>query len=145
MSDLEKRLEVIEARYAISELRSRYCWYTVRGMRDELLTLFTDDGVFENARNEGEAPARAHGRAELATYFARLKPARRVPLVTNEVTRVQGDSAEGTCAMLGAGDDSFAGHYIEQFRRVDGTWLFSSRRFFPYWPLYRPEDTRLHP
>lgn len=145
MTDLEKRVEVIEARYAISELRSRYCWYTVRGQREELLTLFTDDGVFENSRAEGETPARAQGQAELAAYFSRIKPARRVPLVTNEVTRVDGDSAEGTCAMLGVGDDGFAGHYIEQFRRVDGVWLFSSRQFFPYWPLYKPDATRVHP
>jgi hypothetical protein len=145
MSDLEKRLEVIEARYAISELRSRYCWYTVRGMRSDLLSLFTEDGVFENARSEGESPARAQGKNELAAYFSRIKPARRVPLVTNEITRVDGELAEGTCAMLGVGEDGFAGHYIEQFRRVDGAWLFSSRQFFPYWPLYRPDVTRVHP
>lgn len=145
MSDLEKRLEVIEARYAISELRSRYCWYTVRGMRAELLTLFTEDGVFENARREDESPARAEGQDALAAYFSHMKPARRVPLVTNEVTRVNGASAEGTCAMVGVGEDGFAGHYIEQFRRVDDVWLFSSRRFFPYWPMYRPDATRVHP
>jgi ketosteroid isomerase-like protein len=145
MSEIEKRLEIIESRFAISELRSRYCWYTVRGMREELLALFTDDGVFENSRNEGDTPTSAQGKSELAAYFSKMKPARRVPLVTNEVTRVTGDLAEGTCAMVGVGDDGFAGHYIEQFRRVDGTWLFSRRQFFPYWPIYRPDAKRLHP
>lgn len=145
MSDLEKRLEVIESRYAISELRSRYCWYTVRGLREELLKLFTDDGVFQNARSEGEAPVMVKGQGALAEYFSRIKPARRVPLVTNEVTTINGDTAEGTCAMLGVGDEGFAGHYIDQFQRVNGAWQFSSRQFFPYWPLYKPDPTRIHP
>mgnify|MGYP006213080245 CR=1 FL=1 len=35
----------------------------------------------------------------------------------NEVTRIQGDVAEGTCAMLSMGEDGFAGHYIDQFRK----------------------------
>ncbi len=145
MKDFEQRLQVIESRFQISELRSKYCWYTVRGLRDEVLALFTSDGVFENARNEGDAPVRVHGQEALAEYFSRLKPARRVPLVMNEVTHIEGDAAEGSCAMLGIGDDGFAGHYIDQFRRVDGAWLFASRRFFPYWPIYKPDADRRHP
>lgn len=145
MTDIERRVSDIEARFAISELRSKYCWYTVRGMKHEVLALFTGDGVFENARSEGAEPATARGTAELSEYFSRMTPGRRVPLVTNELTRIDGDSAEGTCAMLGVGEDGFAGHYIDQFRRVDGTWLFSSRRFFPYWPIYKPDADRAHP
>ena len=143
--DIEQRLNVIEARFAISELRSRYCWYTVRGLKDEVLTLFTDDAVFQNARSESEQPVTVAGKAALAEYFSRMKPARRIPLVTNEVTRVKGDTAEGTCAMLSVGDDGFSGHYIDTFQKVNGQWLFSSRKFFPYWPIYKPDVERTHP
>jgi hypothetical protein len=142
--DIETRLSTLEARIAISELRSKYCWYTVRGERHDVVALFTDDGVFENARNEA-APVRVAGRAALLEFFARMQPARRVPLVTNEVIVVEGDRAEGTCAMVSFGDDSFCGHYIDQFRREQGQWRFSSRRFFPYWPVYRPAAERPHP
>lgn len=83
MTTIEERLGLLEARNAISELRSTYCWYTARGMRDELVGLFTDDGLFENARSEGADPVRVHGRAQLLDYFARMKPARRIPLVMN--------------------------------------------------------------
>jgi hypothetical protein len=143
--DIETRLAAMEARIAISELRSRYCWYTVRGLRHEVVGLFTDDAVFENSRSEGEAPVVVAGKGALREYFARMRPARRVPLVTNEVTTVDGDRAEGTCAMLSMGDESFCGHYVDRFRREQGHWRFERRQFFPYWPVYRPSAERLHP
>jgi len=145
MSDIEHRLAAIEARFAISELRSKYCWYTVRAMKDAVLDLFTDDALFENSRTPASQPVAVRGRAALQDYFARMQPARRVPLVMNEVTQVDGDVAEGTCAMMSVGDDGFCGHYIDQFRKVDGQWRFSSRRFFPYWPMFKPAPDRLDP
>lgn len=145
MSDIEKRVADLEARFAISELRSKYCWYTVRGLKDEVIKLFTEDGVFENSRNDSGTPVAVVGRAALQQYFARMQPARRVPLVMNEVTTINGDEAEGTSAMLGVGEDGFAGHYIDTFRKVDGQWRFKVRRFFPYWPMYKPDGERRHP
>lgn len=145
MNDIEKRLAAIESRFAISELRSKYCWYTTRGMREELLSLFTSDGVFENSRSEGEAPNIVKGQEALNDYFSRMRPARRIPLVVNEVITVNGDEAEGTCAMLGAGNEPFCGHYIDTFTRIDGQWKFRVRRFFPYWPIYKPSTDRQHP
>jgi ketosteroid isomerase-like protein len=142
---LERRLDALETRVAVSELRSKYGWYTVRGQRDAVVDLFTDDGVFENSRNASDGPVVVRGKAALREYFARMKPARRVPLVTNEVTQVDGDIAAGTCAMVSFGDDSFCGHYVDHFRKVDGHWLFSRRQFFPYWPIYRPSSERAHP
>ncbi len=143
--NIEERLAQLETRIAISELRSKYCWYTVRGMKQELVELFAEDGVFENSRNDEDAPVVVTGRKALDEYFSRVKPARRVPLVMNEVTTVNGDEAEGTCAMLGVGEDGFCGHYIDTFRKVDGRWLFSVRRFFPYWPMYKPAPDRPFP
>lgn len=145
MNNIAQRLSVIEARFAISELRSKYCWYTVRGLQNEVLGLFTEDGVFENSRNADTQPVTVSGHRALADYFARMRPARRVPLVMNEVTRVNGDEAEGTCAMLSVGDDGFAGHYIDHFTRTDGVWRFKSRRFFPYWPVFKPDADQRHP
>lgn len=145
MIDVAKRLEIIEARIAISELRSKYCWYTTRGLKEELLSLFTDDGIFQNSRSTAGAPHVVKGTAALSEYFSRMRPARRVPLVMNEVTHVTGDFAEGTCAMQAVGEESFCGHYIDDFRRVNSKWLFAVRRFYPYWPTYMPDPERRHP
>jgi hypothetical protein len=90
-------------------------------------------------------PVVVRGRQALRAYFDRMKPARRVPLVTNEVTQVSGDHAQGTCAMVSFGDDSFCGHYVDHFRKVDGRWLFARRQFFPYWPVYKPSAERIDP
>ncbi|MDM0021794.1 nuclear transport factor 2 family protein [Variovorax saccharolyticus] len=145
MATIEERLCALEDRFAISELRSRYCWYTVRALRHEVVELFTEDGVFENARSSEDTPAIVTGRAALQDYFSRMRPARRIPLVTNEVTHIHGDQVEGTCAMTSIGEDPFCGHYIDSFRKVEGRWLFSARRFFPYWPVFKPDKDRQHP
>jgi hypothetical protein len=141
MSDIETRLAVIEARFAISELRSKYCWYTTRGMRDEVVALFTEDGVFDNARNNSVTT----GRTALREYFKVMQPARRIPLAMMEVVTVEGDVADGTCVMQSIGENEFCGHYIDSFRKVDGAWLFAARRFYPYWPVYAPSADRRDP
>jgi len=143
--DMEERLAALEARIAISELRSRYCWYTVRGQREQVLDLFTDDAVFENSRGQGEGPVVVRGKAALREHFAHMQPARRVPLVTNEVLSIAGDRAQGTCAMVSMGGDSFCGHYVDDFLRLQGRWLFQRRQFFPYWPVYKPSAERTEP
>ncbi|MFO1188889.1 MAG: nuclear transport factor 2 family protein [Alphaproteobacteria bacterium] len=135
----------LEARFAISELRSKYCWYTVRGFRDDVVDLFTEDGMFQNSRNTQGDVVTVAGRQALQDYFTRMKPARRIPVVMNEVTHVKGDLADGTCAMQSLGEEGFCGHYIDHFRKVNGTWLFSRRQFFPYWPIFRPDTDRRHP
>ena len=138
MNSLEDRLEIIEARTALSELRSKYAWYTARGLKDEVLALFTEDGVFENHRTPDGQPAIAAGKAELAAYFRHMAPGRRLPTVMNEVLRIDGDTADGTCVMVSVGNESFCGHYIDIFARVENNWLFRKRSFFPYWPIFAP-------
>jgi len=145
MNDIERRVAALEARHEISELRARYCWYITRAMLPELVALFTDDGVFENTRNAAAPPVRVCGRDELARFFQKTQAGRRTPMVANEVIHIGDSEAEGTCVMVSFGDDSFCGHYVDTFRKVDGRWLFSARRFRPYWPDYRPDPTHLHP
>ena len=145
MDELLKRLEIIETRFALRELRSKYCWYTARGRKEDVLELFTEDGVFENYRTPSGEPAVAAGRAELAAYLERMRPGRRLPTVMNEVVRVEDNLAEGTCVMLSIGDEEFCGHYVDEFQKVAGTWLFRKRSFFPYWPSFAPNPDRRNP
>ncbi len=145
MTSIEQRLAALEARNAISELRATYCWHTVRARREALVDLFTEDAIFENTRDAKAPSVRVQGRAALFAFFAKMTPARRIPLVMNEVIRIEGDAAEGTCAMMALGEDHFCGHYIDDFRKAGGRWLFSRRRFFPYWPEYRPSPEKPQP
>lgn len=145
MNTLENRIRALEDRVALSELRSKYAWFTTRGDRDAVLALFTADGVFENHRAPGGEPALARGQAEMAHYFRHMAPGRRVPMVMNEVFQIGTDTAEGTCVMTAPGDDGFCGHYIDSFRREGEHWLFSHRRFFPYWPVFAPSAERTAP
>ena len=145
MTDMLRRLDDIEARIAISELRSAYCWYTTRGERDLVVDLFADDCVFENHRADGEKPALALGKPALRAYLAKMAPGRRIPVVMNEILSISGDRASGTCVMQSFGGDPFCGHYVDEFVKVSGSWKFSVRRFFPYWPVFKPDESRRSP
>lgn len=143
MHDIEARLAVLEAKNAISELRSKYCWFTTRGDAAGILSLFTEDGIFQNIRGGKDgAPLVIAGKAALTEYFARAKPARRVPATLNEVTEVTGDTATGTAVMTNFTDEPFCGHYIDDFEKIDGVWKFKVRRFYTYWPIYSPAPDR---
>ncbi len=145
MQSLESRIATLEARFALSELRSKYCWHTARGDREAVVALFTSDGAFENHRKPGGVPAVAVGHDEIRSYLSEMAPGRRLPSVTNEVLHIDGDSADGTCFMSSTGDDPFCGHYIDTFQKLKGQWLFSRRQFFSYWPIFAPSPDRRQP
>lgn len=145
MDEILARLQSLESRIAISELRSRYCWYTTRGERERVISLFTEDCFFENHRAPGSEPVSVHGKNALNTYLSHMRPGRRIPIVANEVTYIDGNIAQGTCVMQSIGEDPFCGHYIDKFSYIDGVWLFSSRIFYPYWPIFQPNVDRRDP
>jgi hypothetical protein len=73
-----------------------------------------------------------------------------VPLATNHVIVVEGDTARGSCAMESA--DSPAPvvttvlcYYLDKFRRIDGVWLFSERRLFFYRPFFEKPSLEIGP
>jgi hypothetical protein len=139
MDPLETRLFVLESKIEISELRARYAWYVARAMADQLVGLFTDDCRF--SAREGEPII---GRAGLHEHLSRLKPIDRLPLIQNEIIEVKSDLAAGACAMfipfVPGTDGGLCGYYHDHFRRENGKWLFSMRRFRSYWPVYNPLD-----
>jgi len=146
MNTLESRIADLETRFAVSELRSTYCWYTARGDRRAVVELFAEDAVFENSRGASNEPVSVRGRDAIARHLSGMRPGRRIPLVANEVTKIlREDRAEGTCVMTNLGEDPFCGHYIDEFVKVEGIWRFSLRRFFPYSPEFSPSADRLAP
>jgi len=136
---LVRRVESIEARIALSELRAKYAWYIAHGAASEVADLFTEDGIFEMYET-AERVVTMKGRDVIRERLSAVPDGVRVPLVTNEIFSIDGDRARGTCAMhspVSPGQSGgFGGHYVDELQRVRGTWLFSRRTFYYYWPIY---------
>ncbi len=139
MADLEARVEALEARLgeladreAIRELTSDYCQRVQRGDVDGVVELFCADGSIET----GETVTRGHEqlRSAYREAFAEMTPE---PFIHNHVIEVDGDAARGVCSVEirmvqdGRGHD-VAGHYHDDYRRVDGGWRFARRVFVVY-------------
>lgn len=130
MSELERRIERLEALEAIRDLDARYCRALDDGDWDTLVSLFTDDGEFV-----GLSTARGH--AELRTFFAGLAAAGLTAFwhhVTNlEITLDGPDTARARsflwqpCVQDGVPHIA-AGRYIDALRRVDGAWRYTTKQ-----------------
>lgn len=143
--EFEARLRRVEDRLDIGELRARYCFAVDEGRWDDLVDLFTEDARVNML-------GQAEGRDNLRTYFSEWVMGQVDHMwhyVHNEWVEIDGDRAYGQ-AMVEmpyiAGGEPYivAAKYEDEFERVDGKWLFSSRAtpFFynaPYKDGWRPE------
>ena len=130
---LEARIQRIEDRSAISELRARYCHLLDDQDWDKFIALFTEDGAFSGLETvQGHGPLRA--------FFERF--AAGTPdfwhFCTNETIAIDGDTATGrvTLEYLSATDGVShvsAGHYDDVMRKTGGQWRFVSRRITFYY------------
>lgn len=139
MITLEERIRALEDRDAIRELTARYCQLAVGGKAEEIVALFTRDGVMES----GDTLERGHTRL-LELYRASFASLRPIPSVHNHVVEVDGNRATGFCSlelrMVENGEAvTAAGHYEDRFEREDGLWKFAHRKlvFYHRVPLSR--------
>jgi hypothetical protein len=139
MPSLEERIRAIEDRDAIRELTNRYCQLAVAGKAEEIVALFTRDGIMQS----GDIQERGHPRL-LELYRASFKDLRPIPFVQNHVVTLDGDRATGYCSLelrTVENGEAFtaAGHYDDDFAREDGVWKFAHRRlvFYHRVPLAR--------
>jgi hypothetical protein len=135
-------LHDLEAEREIKELRSKYCWYAVRSDSVAVSKLFTEDCRFESPPATAGGPRRwiEGGRPAIKTMMDGTA-GHVVPLVTNHLIVVDGDTAKGSCTMESAaspvpGMTSILCYYLDKFRKVNGEWLFSERRLFFYRPYF---------
>jgi len=124
-------------RKEISELRSKYCWYVSRGDYERVVELYTPDGIFDFAMDGKRVSVK--GTAALRDALARTTfPGVVFPMVHNEISFVDGDTAHGICSMeakcTAPGLPGFSGYYHDKFRVHEGKWRFTERRFFRYFP-----------
>jgi hypothetical protein len=135
---MDKDVRDMLVRKAVSELRSKYCWYVSRGDYEKVTALYTADGIFDFAMDGKRVQAK--GSDAVRECLARSTfPGVVFPLIHNEVTFIDSDDkAHGVCSMeakcTAPGLPIFSGYYHDWFRRENGTWLFAERRFYRYFP-----------
>ena len=137
-SDLAARLDRLESKDAIRELTAAYCFAVAEGRGEDIVAMFTDDGVFKMRGRTWS------GRAELTEMYDNVDAggATPKPFIQNHVISVDGDEASGRCGveirMVHKGESyTVAGHYYDSYRRLDGEWRFAERDFqvFHWVPL----------
>ncbi len=98
--NIEQRLDILESREQIKELRAIYGWHAARGDAQSIANLFTEDGVFECLAG-GRKRIRSQGRNAIARFIAagNTSPAFVLPMIHNDIIVIEGDNAHGSCAM----------------------------------------------
>ena len=129
------------AREAIRDLVARYNVYGDCGRLDEMLGLFADDGVLEYSEGPNHKESYA-GHAGIRGFFEQTKlrfaeeAAARLasPYVhhhvsTHVVDVLSPEHATGRAYVLVLRASGLAewGRYFDEYRRVDGRWLFARR------------------
>jgi hypothetical protein len=137
-SDQAARIELLEARAAITELVHVYALNIRSGNPAACARLFTEDAGFEvRERLGGTGTIRARstltGRAAITAYLAAgaASQTRLCPLIQNLIIHVSGQEATSSCTMIAfvlTTGDRILGEYEDSFRYED-EWRFCSRIF----------------
>ena len=133
-SSVEARLQAIEDREAIRELLASYALHAMNRDWPALITLFVADGILD-IRSPAGGGIHWQGHDEiLANLTAKNLPV--IPLIHNEIIRIDGDEATCTHVMLTpVGPDAesrgFVGVYSDKMVRSGGQWRFTERYFVP--------------
>ena len=128
MKTLEARIQELEDREAIRELTAKYCQCVVQADVEGIVDLFTPAGVL------GSGDTNVGGHEMYREAMSDLRP---LPCVHNHIIEVDGDRARGTCTLelrgVSEGTSQIgAGHYEDEFQRLDGAWKFSHRNLILY-------------
>lgn len=134
----------MEARESIRDLVARYNANGDSGRYAVVVGLFAPDGVLETSDGSGARVAR-RGHTEIETVFtgaaarfAEGASERKAPTLvrhhttTHQIDFVDRDHATGRSyfqVLMAHGLDHW-GRYLDDYVRIDGRWLFQSRRAF---------------
>ena len=136
MSDLETRIETLEAIEAIRKLKARYCEICDNNHDpDEIVTIFTEDGIWE-----GEGIGRAEGHADISKLFLGFRSAISFSqhMVQNPIIDVAGETATARWYFFGM--FKFyrnetrrwqAARYHEFYERLAGSWKIKHLKITP--------------
>ncbi len=127
-SDLERRIQRLEDIEAIKKLKARYADACDRNYdADTLASLFAEDAIWD-----GGLFGVHNGREEIRTFFQGVSSDITFAMhyMMNPIIDVDGDEATGewylfqTCTFNGDQAIFGAARYDEQYRLIDGQWLF---------------------
>jgi len=133
MTDLDARLQRLEDREQLRELKHRYAALCDADYdADGLAELFTADAVWDG----GEVMGRHEGREAIRTFFAASSAQMPFAIhhVLNERLDVDGDRATGRwylwqpCVFAADGESAalwMAGRYEDSYRRENAEWRFA--------------------
>lgn len=145
---LERRIDRLESRFAIEELVSAYCEACDEHDMPRLAGLFTEDAIYGSP----SGVLRSTGRAEIAAMFVRAFKVRGPGFhwAHDLVIRFDDDNADLATGVVASHAETFVNEvpslaamkYDDEYRRVDGHWLFSRRsiRFLYYVPAENYRD-----
>ena len=139
VEELIARVRKLEDIEQIKQLKARYCAYCDDNYDAEgIASLFIEDGVWD-----GGALGRGEGHAGIVKFFKRAPSAFTFAIhyVMNPIIEVNGDAATGRWYLIQPltrrnGDTEsamwLAGHYEDDYVRVNGEWKFQRLRFFTH-------------
>lgn len=122
----------LQDRQEIADLVSRYNWAIDHFDAQAWAATFTEDGALV-----ANGQDRARGRSALIDYVAKRREAGKPKLrhwVTNLIAEGDGDTARLSAYVMafrlddGLGAPYVMGEYSDELARVDGKWLFRTRR-----------------
>ena len=137
--DIESRIQQLEDRHHILELRATYCFLVDDNKFGELVeTCFTADAVCDfRSRQAPRQPLISTGRIEILAFYQDTVASTLSAMshtVHNHRIHLDGEQGVGDCYFeLTARDASSgvpmvgAGRYIDSYRRVGGVWQFARR------------------
>lgn len=136
ITELERRIDQLESESAIREVQATYMRACDENWGRRIGDLFTEDGIWEGIGRFSSGFGATVGRAAVADMFdgdeERLTFT--AHYLTNERINVTGDTAEGRWMFLEPAVHRatkaiwIAGHYINDFARVDGEWKIKHLR-----------------
>jgi hypothetical protein len=135
---LERRIEALEAREAITALVYRYAELVRLGRHSETLAFMAEDAVVELRHADPDDPStttlitRFVGHEQIRHSFREHagEGARVWPMLHNLRIELDGDHASSVCVLASVVwpvGRQFVGEYRDTFRRVGGTWKLASR------------------
>jgi uncharacterized protein (TIGR02246 family) len=136
---IEEMVQELWDREKIRELTYEYGLAIETQDAERMAGLFTEDGSVDFS-SSGRGITK--GREALKEFYRATWPLKVKPFFTNQVIRIQGDRAMGTCSLENRatrGDQSLigAGRLHDQYQKVKDEWKFKSRRveMFYFVPL----------
>lgn len=132
----EAEIRAFLDRDAIRELPVLYCHYVWQNDPDAMVSLFTEDCVFDDHRAGSwcTGTGRVVGRSQLLEAYRRSmgdEPSK--PHIHNHVVKLEGaNRATGTCYVdlrmpHRPGVEPLIGYYDDVYAKEDGRWLFAER------------------